>query len=241
MRIIFLLILGILAYSKTITATYSAKYGWFGTIATAKGVYERNETDYKITTTVKTEGIAASLSGHLIETYISEGKIINKRLVPMRYIMDIKRKGNDYYRIFIFDHKHKTVLKKRFKNGKLTKEYKYFYAPDDILSLYWNLPLYLSKEKKDVYTFYAIGGNKKDGRVDISFPKGEELQKLKEIFKTKGTYLKANLYNKVFAGDKGLLYLVIDPTNWVTVAGMVKNVLKIGDLKGKITSLYIKN
>ena len=236
MRIIFLLILGILAYSKTLIATYEAKYGWFGTIATAKGIYERNETHYKITTTVKAKGIAASLSGHLIQTYISEGKIVNKRLVPERYIMDIKRNGNDYYRIYIFDHKNKTVFKKRFKNGKLTKEYKYFYAPDDILSLYWNLPLYL-KEKKEKYTFYAIGGNKKDGRVDISFPKEEELQKLKEIFKTKGLYLKANLYNKVFAGDKGLLYLVIDPTDWVTVAGMVKNVLKIGDLKGRITSL----
>ncbi len=68
-----------------------------------------------------------------------------------------------------------------------------------------------------------------------SFPKGKELKKLKEEFDNeKGIYLKANLYNKVFSGDKGILYLVINPNNWVTLRGMVKNVLKIGDLKGRL-------
>jgi len=239
MRILFLLLASILAYSKTITATYSAKYGWFGTIATAKGIYERNETDYKITTIVKTKGFAASISGNLIQTYISTGKVINNKLVPKYYIVDIKRNRNDFYRIYIFDHKNKIVTKKRFKNGKLTKEYRYFYAPDDILTLYWNLPLY-TKEKKQNYTFYAVGGSKKNGRVDISFLNDKELKKLKKVFKSKGIYIKANLYNKVFAGDKGILYLVIDPKSWVTLEGMVKNVLKIGNLKGKINSLKIK-
>jgi len=95
------------------------------------------------------------------------------------------------------------------------------------------LPLYL-KEKKEKYTFYAVGGSKKNGRVDITFPTKSELEDLKDEFKTNGLYIKANLYNKVFVGDKGVLYLVINPNNWVTLAGMVKNVLKIGDLKGKI-------
>ncbi|WP_456488939.1 DUF3108 domain-containing protein [Caminibacter pacificus] len=240
MRYILLFLIAIFAYSKTYVATYSAKYGWFGTIATAKGVYERNETDYKIMTTVKTKGFAASISGHLTQTYISEGKVINGRLVPTHYIVDIKRNGDDYYRIYIFDHKNKSVIKKRYKNGKLTKEYKYYYAPDDILTLYWNLPLYL-KDKKETYIFHAVGGSKKNGKVEITFPQGEELKELKKTFKVNGTYLKANLYNKVFAGDKGVLYLVIDPTNWVTVAGMVKNVLKIGDLKGKMDYLKIED
>jgi hypothetical protein len=241
MRIILLLFLAVFSFSYELQAKYTAKYGWFGTVATAKGILEKNTTNYKIITITKAKGIAATLSGNLIQTHISEGIVKNGRLVPLKYIVDIKRRGNDYYRIYIFDHKNKTVIKKRYKNGKLTKEYKYFYAPDDILTLYWNLPLYL-KEKKDFYTFYAVGGSKKDGRVDISFPTKDEIAKLKkELFNKKGIYLKANLYNKVFVGDKGILYLVINPKNWVTLAGMVKNVLKIGDLKGKIVDLKQKN
>jgi len=242
MRIILLLFLAVFSFSYTIEADYEAKYGWFGTIATAQGRLEKNQTHYKITANVKTKGVAATFSGNLRQTYISEGIIKNGRFVPLKYIMDIKRKGNDYLRIYIFDHKNKTVIKKRYKNGKLTKEYKYYYAPDDILTLYWNLPLYLSKEKKELYTFYAVGGRKKDGRVDVTFPSQEEIKKLrKKLFNKNGIYLKANLYNKVFAGDKGVLYLVINPQNWVTLAGMVKNVMKIGDLRGKVIDIRQKD
>jgi len=236
MRIILLLFFAVFSFSFEISAKYEAKYGWFGVIATAEGRYERNETNYKITASVDTKGIAATLSGNLKQTYKSMGIIKNNKLIPLIYTVDIKRKGNDYLRVYIFDHKNKTVIKKRYKNGKLTKEYKYYYAPDDILTLYWNLPLYL-KEKKP-YTFYAIGGRKNDGRIDVTFPSSEEIEKLrKKLFNTNGLYLKANLYNKVFAGDKGVLYLVINPNNWVTLAGMVKNVLKIGDLRGKLVEL----
>ena len=241
MRIILLLFLAVFSFSYTIEADYEAKYGWFGTIATAQGRLEKNQTHYKITANVKTKGIAATFSGNLRQTYISEGIIKNKKFVPLKYTVNIKRKGNDYLRIYIFDHKNKTVIKKRYKNGKLTKEYKYYYAPDDILTLYWNLPLYL-KEKKEFYTFYAVGGRKKDGRVDVTFPSQEEIKTLrKKLFNKNGIYLKANLYNKVFAGDKGVLYLVINSQNWVTLSGMVKNVMKIGDLKGKVVDIRQKD
>ena len=239
MRYILLFFIAIFAYSKTITATYVAKYGWFGTIATAKGTYESNETNYKITAIVKTKGIAATLSGDLIQTYTSIGIIKNNILIPEKYIVDIKRGGNDYFRIYLFDHKHKKVFKKRFKNGKLTKQYPYYYAKDDILTLYWNLPSYIKDTNASFYTFHAVGGSKKNGRVDITFLKGEELNEIKRIFDKKGIFVKANLYNKVFVGDKGILYLVIDPNSWVTLEGMVKNVMKIGNLKGKIKSLQI--
>jgi len=238
MRYILMFFMIVFAYSKTITATYKAKYGWFGTVAIANAKYIKNDTNYKIIVTMKTKGIVSSMTHHLIETYISEGKIINNRLVPTHYIVDIKKHGDDYYRIYVFDHKNKTVIKKKFANGKLTKKYKYYYAPDDILSFYWNLPIYL-KSKKFVYTFHAIGGRKNDGRIDVTFLTSDELKKLQKKFKTKGLYIKLNLYNKIFSGDKGILYLVIDPTNWVTISGMVKNVLKIGDLKGKIDKFSI--
>ena len=35
-------------------ATYEAKYGWFGVIATAKGIFDKNKTNYKIKTSFET-------------------------------------------------------------------------------------------------------------------------------------------------------------------------------------------
>jgi len=237
MRIFLLLAVFILLNAKTMTASYYAKYGWFGTIATANGTYENNSTHYTITANTKAKGVVASLSKHLEQYYKSEGTVKEGKLIPEKYTLTIKRDGKIFKRIYIFDHQNKTITKLSYTNGKLekTKTLKY-YAPDDILSLYFNLPYYFKKDpNKSLYTFNAVGGRKNDGRIDVTFPKGEELDDLKDTFDNeKGVYIKANLYNKVFAGDRGVLYLVIDPKNWVTTKGMVKNVLKIGDLKGGI-------
>ena len=236
MRIILLLFFIVFLNATKIEATYVAKYGWFGTIAKAKGIFEKNNTNYKITAIVKTKGIAAALSGNLEQKYESIGIIKNGLLIPQKYILSILRRGILYKREFIFNHKEKNIKKIYYKNGLKTKVITYnYYAPYDILSLYWNLPKLIKKKKN--YTFYAIGGRKKDGRIDISFLENKELIKIKKILKKDGIYIKANLYNKVFVGDKGILYLVINPNNWVTLAGMVTNVLKIGNLKGEIKSL----
>ncbi len=237
MRIFLVLILALFLNAKTMIASYYAKYGIFGTIAEANAIYEANATNYKIYTESKALGLAAALSKHMVQTYSSIGVVKNNILIPKAYI-STRKKGNDFYkRIYLFDHKNKKITRLKYKNGKLkAKETLSYYTPDDVLSLYFNLPSYLKKlPKKEIYTFYALGGRKSDGKVDVTFPKGKELEKIKKTFDNeKGVYIKANLYNKVFAGDKGILYLVIEPKNWVTLKGMVKNVLKIGDLKGGI-------
>jgi len=238
MRVILLFLIAVFAYSKTMIATYQAKYGIFGTIAEAKGIFDKNETSYKIHTIAKAKGIAAALSKNMVQTYTSEGIVKNGKLIPKKYISTRKKGDKFYKKVYVFDHEHKKIIRYRYKNGKFEKkETLTYYTPDDVLSLYFNLPYYFKKlGKKELYIFYALGGRKSDGRVDVTFPKGEELKKLQRTFKEKGIYIKGNLYNKVFAGDKGILYLVINPNNWVTLAGMVKNVLRIGDLKGKIKS-----
>ena len=235
MKKLLILIIAIWGYSFTIEATYNAKYGWFGTIATASGLFEKNATDYIIKTHSKLLGIAALLSHHLQNDYISFGKIKNGILYPKEYITIRKNSKKEIKTFFIFHKKY--IQKIRFKNGKLDSNSTVsYYANQDVLSLYFNLPKFI-KDYNKTYTFYALGGRHKDGKIEVSFPKGKELKKIKNEFdNAKGIYLKANLFNKVFAGDKGILYLVINPKNWVTLKGMVKNVLKIGDLKGKLVN-----
>jgi len=227
MKIILLLFYVILLNAKILTATYEAKYGFF-TIAKAKGIFEYNSTNYKIITSTQTLGIAKALSKNLTQTYTSIGIVKNGILIPTKYITTRKNNTKSYKTIYLFDHKNKKIRKIRYKNGslELNETFKY-YTPNDILSLYFNFPKYLKNlPKKDIYTFYALGARKKDGKIDISI-----------IDTNKNSIeLKVNLYNKVFIGDKGILYLTINPANWITIKGVVKNVLKIGDLKGKIIS-----
>ena len=240
MRIILLLFLAFFLKAETLSATYIAKYGLLGTVAKAGAVMETNETAYKIYTETKTLGLVASLSKHMVQTYVSIGKIKNGVLIPDYYVA-IRTKDNYISkRVYIFDHKNKKIRRLKYRNGKLeTNTTLPYYCKDDVLTLYFNLSKYV-KNYNDSRTFYALGGRKGDGRIDVSFPKGEELENLRDDFDNeKGIYIKADLYNKIFVGDKGVLYLVINPQHWITMRAMVKNVLKIGDLKGKIKSFRL--
>jgi len=228
MKKIIIFIIAVFGFSFSMQASYIAKYGWFGTIAKANGYFEKNKTNYVIKTKVEAKGFAAILSKHMVQKYISIGIVKNNKLIPLKYITYRKRGNKEYKRIYIFNHKNKKIIRLNYFNNQFTgKEIYKYYAPQDILSLYFNLPLFL-KDKNRIYTFYALGARKKDGRVDVNFCK-------KNIFKT-NICIKANLYNKVFSGDKGILFLNIKKEHWVTIEGIVKNVLKIGDLKGKLVS-----
>ena len=198
------------------SATYNAKYGWFGTVGIAKGYFEKNATNYKITTYSQITKFI-----DLKTYYISKGIIKNGILKPLSYENIIIRNRNKYDLIYIFDYKNKKIEKYKYKNGKfMYKRVLGFFAKNDILTLYFNLPKIMTKNKE---TFYALGGERHTGRVDVEI-----------LSKGKITKIRANLYNKVFAGDKGILYLDINTKNWITLKGKVKNVLKIGDLKGRL-------
>jgi len=235
MKKLIFLIIAVLSYSFSLQATYEAKYGWFGTVGIATGYFEKNATNYIIKTNSKLTGMAAALSHHLQNSYISTGKIKNGILYPKKYITIRKNSKKVVKTVFIFNKKH--IQKIRFINGKLdSNSTLHYYVNQDILSLYFNLPK-LIKNYNKTYIFYALGGRHKDGKIEVTFPRGNELKDIQNTFdNTKGIYIKANLFNKIFAGDKGILYLVINPTNWVTIKGMVKNVLKIGNLKGKLVN-----
>ncbi len=216
MKKLIIFIIAVLSYSFSMQAEYEAKYGWFGVIARAKGYFEKNETNYTIKTFAKTTKFIDFKNYH-----ISKGRVINGILVPLIYQNIIIRGNNKYILTYTFDYQNKKIYKTKYKNGKfIYKRVLDYFANNDILSLYFNLPLIMKNKHQ---TFKAVGGEKHTGRIDIDILK-----------KGKITKIKANLYNKIFAGDKGILYLDINSSNWVTLKGMVKNVLKIGDLKGRL-------
>ncbi len=221
MKKLIFLIIAVLAYSFSMQATYEARFGWFGVVAKATGYFEKNQTSYIIKTFTKTTKFINFKNYH-----ISKGRIINGILVPLTYENIIIRGDNKFNLIFTFDYLHKKIYKTKYKNGKfIYKRTLEYFANNDILSLYFNLPLIMKKNKQ---TFKAVGGDRHTGRIDV------EILKKGKIIK-----IKANLYNKIFVGDKGVVYLDINSSNWVTIDGIVKHVLKIGNLKGRLVSLKI--
>ena len=218
MKKVIFLIIAVFSYSLTLKATYEARYGFFGVVAKATGYFEKNSSNYIIKTFSKTTKFINFKNYH-----ISQGKVINNILVPSIYKNIIIRGDKKYDLIYKFDYKNRKIYKLKYKDNRLiSKKTLPFFAKNDILSLYFNLPLIMKKNKE---TFKAIGGERHTGRIDIDILK-----------KGKITKIKANLYNKIFAGDKGILYLDINSSNWVTLRGVVKNVLKIGDLKGELVN-----
>jgi hypothetical protein len=226
-------------FGETLIGTYVAKYGIFGKVAKATGTYQKEGNRYRIFVDTRAVGMVASLSKHLRETFESKGKVVKGVLVPDTYTMTIKRGSKFYKYIYKFDRKKYVIYKLRYFNGKL--EYNRtlpYWVNFDVLSLYFSLP-HLMKPGKKRYTFYALGARKSDGRLDVSYlTPSEKKDLIEEVGGAKNAlYLKFNLYNKVFAGDRGILYLVISKDNFVALKGLLKNVLKVGDLKGYLTSL----
>ena len=220
MKKLIILIIAVFSYSFSMSAVYEAKYGWFGTVAKASGYFEQNATNYKIETISKITKFI-----DLKDYHISKGIVKNGILVPLFYEEIILRNNNEYDLFYQFDYKNKKIYKIKYKNHHfIYKRVMDFFANNDILTLYFNLRKIMKTNKE---TFYALGGERHTGRVDVEI-----------LSKDKITKIKANLYNKIFAGDKGILYLDINTSNWVTLKGIVKNVLKIGDLKGKL--VYFK-
>ncbi|NPA10629.1 MAG: DUF3108 domain-containing protein [Epsilonproteobacteria bacterium] len=209
------------------SAEYEATYGWFGKIATAKGEFDKNKTSYTIKTSTSLCGFAKKIAD-IKQSYISTGFIKNNILYPLTYKNIIIRNSKKYEIIYTFDYNASKIYKTKYALGKFVyKKTLPYFCKNDILSLYFNLPQTLHSQKA---TLCAVGGEKHTGKVIVEILK-----------KGKITKLKANLFNKVFEGDKGILYLDINTSNWVTIKGKVKNVLKLGDLKGRLVKLKPDN
>ncbi len=229
--------------AKTITAEYKVSFGIFGRIGIAKAVLKVDKNNnYKISIEAEAKGLAKVLSGGRIEIYKSEGKVIKGKLLPYEYLGITKTNSKRREKLYLFDHKHKkiTMIKFRTKDGKTTKSsetLKYF-ANNDILSLFFNIRYYLNNFKfRGKKVLYAVGANKKDGRVDIIAPVGKELEKLKQdVGKKNGHFLIVFINQKIFASKRGELFLDINDEGIATKA-VLKDVILFGDIRGELKKL----
>lgn len=231
--IIFVLaLLSQIASAKVITATYEVSYGIFQTMGIADARFEtRDDNTYSIRIEARTTGIAKILSNNRIETYESYGSIINGQLVPKKYIKIRRTDSKKMTKIYTFNHVDRIVLRENIDSDEWEKVKHDYYASEDILSLFFNVKQYMKLRQNQV--LYAIGANKNNGRIDVVFPKGHEIEKLKQELETdEGIFVKVILNDKIFSSANGELLINLDDDGLCEKA-ILEDVLLFGDIVGK--------
>ncbi len=249
MKKILLMIILFLSFlnAKTIMAEYKVSFGIFGRIGVAKAIFKINkDKTYRILISAKATGFAKVLSGGRVESYESSGKIVKGVLIPDIFKGTTKTDTKISQKIYYFLHKKKVIdmLKIRKRNGKTIKseEKLKYYTKNDILTLFFNIRHYLNDFKfKGKKVLYAVGANKKDGRVDLIVPVGKELEKLKkELNRKDGNFMIVFINQKIFASKRGELFLDIND-NGIATKAVLKDVILFGDIRGKLKKLEITN
>lgn len=247
MRRILLLFFTLLnLQAETIEARYTLSYWILDDIAVVTLRYVSEKGRYHIDAEAKLQGVTAVLANHHVERHHSEGRVdAAGRLIPERY--DAVRTYDGYVREqhYRFDHKRKRVLQRqteertrterrfdaesiRFVSERKTQEHHFervepFYAPDDLLTLYFNARKSLkSMPPNSRRIFPAVGS--RNGKVTVSkksAPLAFGLIMDQDIFRSKA----------------GEMDLQMDEAFYV-VRSVLKDVLLFGDLK--VERVYLK-
>ncbi len=241
MKLFLLLLFSIVLNAKMVEAYYDVRYGLFGKVGESKAKLEQNATDYKIEVEAKATGFAKVLSGGRVERYESVGVVKDGLLVPKIYKKMRKSKTKKDIKIFIFDYKnrvikvHREIYRKNTLESVEDKNLSYF-VENDVLTLYFNIKKLLKPGKYN-YRFYAVGGRRKDGRIDVIVPKDK--RSVKELLKVDGFYLIVKIYQKIFASKEGELILAMDEEG-ITKKALLKDVIMFGDIVGVLKKKVVK-
>lgn len=238
--------------AQTVEATYKVSFGFFGQIGIAKArlhVDEKNSS-YDIRMHAYTTGFAKALSGGRKEWFSSEGSVDKNGLfIPRKYEKKVQRESREVdfentkiiikedIKTYHFHHSEKKVLMEKIKKrgAKRHKEKKVmeYYAPNDLLSLFFNFKKLLpSLHVKTPFVLYAMGANEKDGRIDIK-PVKDPKHVMDEYAWAKGALMRVVINQEIFASKKGELMVNLND-NGLCQNAVLKDVLFFGDIRGEL-------
>lgn len=250
MRFFFLMAIGLnLLFSavmpKDITARYQASFGFLdaGEMTVRLKI---EEFAYEVDISVDSKGLARSLSSHRQERYISRGKHIRGEFIPDEYIKYIKNDDNWYDNSWWkFDHASKEISRHRErindeKKLQVSDETLPYYAPNDPLTLYFNLPNVIDEVKeKGEAALYAISVNDKEGKVQILLPDSEKKREIKEKMESdEETILIVKMNGKVMLSSSGEVFFDLDDDFFSTRA-YAEGIPLIGNARIKLLDKQI--
>jgi hypothetical protein len=223
--------------AETLHAEYDVSYGVFGTIGTAKATLEKQKETYRIDIHLAATGMAKTLSGNRKERHISTGHIRNGRLVSDLYEVTREYRSTKVVKQYLIDHRKKIVRKiyRKYKKGTLVDEQKQrlsFYAPDDLLTLYFNLDTLMpDKTKAGIYVFQAVGAEKQQGKVSVVIPPAKEIPAYQDDLGSGAAwYATVIIHQKIFMSKEGRLQIAVGKDG-ITQTALLKDLILFGDIK----------
>ena len=228
-----------LLHAKELAADFSVEFGIFGQVGKAHAILTSDDRYYMIDANVSAQGIAKAVTDDLKERHLSKGHIVKGFLVTDMYQM-IKSFG-PYTTTTIYRVNHRTKrVTRQYKKWKYDKqiindtERLDYYAKDDLLTLFLNLPLHIKeKYRPQKYQFKAVGEDRKNGRVDITVPSKKAL---KEIMNFVGEgqegdwYSTVVMHRKLYQSKQGELDVRIGKEGLVEKA-VLKDLIFFGDVR----------
>lgn len=230
--------------AEILKANYKLSFGILGEFGTAQAVLKTENKTYEIITKAQTSGVAKTLSGNRQEIFISKGEKIGEIFVPKLFTHEITRikngKKRREFKIYEFDHKVQKIAFTKLKhenNELISKQSKIleFYAKNDILSLFFNFKILsrdFTAQNRQNFALYAVGANKKDGRVDIKIPNEKEQKSLAKSLGNGENFI-VFINEKIFSSKKGELHLSLDQ-NGTAKKAILRDVLLFGDIRVEI-------
>ncbi len=242
---LMLFISSVFPSNYSMDAEYDIYYGFFGNIGKATASLLVEEGTYKIKIKARATGLAKVLSRNRVETFESTGIVKDEILIPQIFLSRKKREGKIDIKHYLFDHQNKSVklLSTRIRNGKKSdsKKIMSFFAQNDILTLFFNLKAILGKnfETKNKREFLAIGASDKNGKIDVRTILNKEYQDLSKMLEESNHILAVVLNQRIFASQKGEMFLNIND-HGICTSALLKDVVMFGDIRGKIKNLKVK-
>ncbi|MBS4067434.1 MAG: DUF3108 domain-containing protein [Sulfurimonas sp.] len=190
-------------FAQEFSTRYDVNVTLFENVGYADVTFKEDGKNYEIKLTANTVGVAATLLSNRVETFISKGKIINKRYVPDVFIKikETARKSRTqtYYfnhnnkEIKLIEEKTKLVSRSSFDPSTFNITYKDFkesskeekmedeYVENDSLTAYLNATINCNSKEK-YYELFAVGAHNDENNVSLLYINGSEKEAAKVNF-----------------------------------------------------------
>ncbi len=187
--------------------TYKVKAPLFGNIGELNVNYSNSTTRYNITASMRTFGFAKKLSGNRKEYYKARGTIRRGKYYAKQFVQDAVYKNQKSHLEYNFNYRIKKIQKvrKKWKNGKVTTNYKKYlkyFTYNDLFSIYHNIIHDLKGKPSGWYRVQVAGLEKHGGYLKVLVPTKQQQKREANSLGVKNVWIFHIITNKAIMKSK---------------------------------------
>ena len=108
-KILLILLLTSSLFAQNFSTRYDVNVGMFGRVGYADLIVEEDGENYEVALSTIMVGVAATLTGNRVETFVSKGKIIGGKYIPDSFVKTKITTRKTRLQTYIFDHNKKEI------------------------------------------------------------------------------------------------------------------------------------